>query len=109
MIKFNPIPMKTDAVEVRVELRGTVAEYALSFLKIYNNVKADPDLLTCRNDYGSGVYVVAVAEQRESVEEWLSNFGEVTDVTPVEALSPFVKYTTDKDYDRDVVFLPAED
>ena len=86
-----------DAYEVNVDLGNDLQEYAMNFLKIFNSVKQDKDLIRVTNDYGNGVQVVCVEDALDATKEFLSWFGEIKSVEKVQC----VKIEEDIDYDFD--------
>ena len=66
--------------EVTVRLDGTLQEYAIAFLHIFNNVKEHSELVRITNDYGNLVYVVCYADALDDTVEYLKQFGEVVAV-----------------------------
>lgn len=94
---------KFDGYETKVELKGSISEYAMNFLKIFNNVKSRRDCLSIWNDYDNGVYVKWTDRDghldKETMEGFLSQFGEVKWTYPI------VVYEVDDekldDYDLD--------
>lgn len=98
-----------DAYEVKVNMEGGITDYALNFLKIFNTVKTQKDLIRVTNDYENGVQVVCKPDALEATKEYLSNFGEVTRVDKVLC----VEICDDIDYDfdkyEDMVVVPDID
>ena len=66
--------------EVTVCIAGTIQEYAMSFLNIFNNVKENDELVRITNDYGNNVSVVCYAESLEETKKYLGQFGEIVEV-----------------------------
>lgn len=98
-----------DAYEVGVELKGSIEEYAMNFLKIFNNVKTRKELIRVTNNYNNGVFVVCTTDSLGATKEFLSWFGEVTSVERVLC----VKIDDDFDYDfdkyEDIIVYPYLD
>ena len=67
--------------EISVWIEGTIEEYALSFLHIFNNVKDNDELVRVTNDYGSNVSVVCYADALDQTKKYLEQFGKITDVS----------------------------
>lgn len=93
MIKFDHETY--NGYRIKVDMKGTIEEYAINFLKIYNTVKSSPELKAVYNDYDNGVYVVCEEDSKESVEEWLSNFGTIEYTRPVTIISPWLEYDSE--------------
>ena len=86
-----------EGYEVSVDLGDNLQEYAMNFLKIFNNVKQHKDLIRVTNDYGNGVQVVCVSDALDATKEFLSWFGEIKYIEKVQ----YVKIEEDIDYDFD--------
>ena len=86
MIRY--ITEKKPVVRVCVEMRGDVQEYALNFLKIFNNVRDNPELLMCYNDHYSHVYVICEPSAEDATVDFLGWFGTVTDTEELTGLLP---------------------
>lgn len=67
------------AYKVGVVLPDNVDEYAKNFLKIFNNVKTEKQLLGVENNYGNEVFVTCTKENVDNVKDWLGWFGKVED------------------------------
>ena len=70
----------TKGFEVTVRIDGTVQEYAMSFLHIFNNVKENDELVRVTNDYKNNVSVVCYADALEATKSYLRQFGEIAEV-----------------------------
>ena len=66
--------------EVTVRIDGTIQEYAIHFLHIFNNVKENDELVRVTNDYENNVSVVCYADSLEETKKYLSQFGEIVEV-----------------------------
>lgn len=86
-----------DAYEINVDLGNNLQEYAMKFLKIFNNVKSSKELIRVTNDYGNGVQVVCVEDALDAAKEFLSWFGEIKSVEKVQC----IKIEEDIEYDFD--------
>lgn len=53
MIELRMNAVETVGYSVTVEIKGSVDEYAKSFLHIFNNVRESKELLKIENHYGS--------------------------------------------------------
>lgn len=93
--------MVFDAYETEVKMTGDIQEYAMNFLKIFNNVKSNRELLRVRNDYHDKVYLTWVDLKEENVREWLSQFGEVGETHKVLVFN-VVDEAVEYDYDFDI-------
>lgn len=79
-----------NAVRIGVNVEGTTEQYAVAFLAIYNNVKEYSELLKMYNDYNNGIYLVCETEAQNDTIRFLKQFGEITTITPVKAIQPYV-------------------
>ena len=86
-----------DAYEVSVDLGSNLQEYTMNFLKIFNNVKSNEELIRITNDYGNGVQVVCTEDSLDATKEFLSWFGRITSVKKVQC----IKIEDDLEYDFD--------
>ena len=106
MIKFEY--EKRMATRIKVKLSDDIAEYAKSFLAIYNNVKNNRDLLKMYNDYGNYVYVVCETDVKDLAIKFLEQFGTIAFVENVEVIQPTCyDYEYNDDYDTE--FLMVEE
>ena len=82
--------------EIGVEVKGTVQEYALALLHIFNNVREDDDLVRVTNEPDSNViFVVCYDQVLGAVRKYLEQFGEIKDIS--RAL--IVRFGEDIEYD----------
>ena len=81
--------------EVTVCIKGTIEEYAKSFLHIFNNVKENDELVRVTNDYKNNVSVVCYADSLEDTKNYLQQFGEIVDVSS----ALIVSFGEDIEYD----------
>lgn len=97
------------AYEVVVEMEGDLQAYALNFLKIFNTVKSNRELICISNNYHNAVQVVCEKEALEATKDYLSNFGEVTGVNKV--LCAKLEEDIEYDYDEydELVLVPYID
>ena len=97
------------AYEVNVVIEGTIQEYAMNFLHIFNNVKTQEGLIRISNDYCNGVQVVCTEEMLEPTKDYLSQFGEIQNVDKVLCMS--LEEDPDYDYNKymDLVIVPYVD
>ena len=97
------------AYEVGIVIEGTIQEYAMNFLHIFNNVKTQEGMIRLTNDYCNGVQVVCTEEMLEPTKKYLSQFGEIQNVAKVLCMS----LEEDPDYDwktyEDLVIVPYVD
>ena len=111
MIRY--ITEKKSVVRVHVEMRGDVQEYALNFLKIFNNVRDNPELLMCYNDHGNGVYVICEPEVKEATVDFLGWFGTVSEPEELTGLLPVLDESSLKPDEWDQIenykALPVDD
>lgn len=98
-----------DAYEVYVDLGSDLQEYAMNFLKIFNNVKSNKELIRVTNDYGSKVAVVCQEDSLNATKEFLSWFGSIISVEKV--LCVKIEEDIDYDFDKydDLVVVPYMD
>lgn len=97
---------KFEAYEVNVNLDESLQEYALDFLRIFNTVKTQDSLIRVTNDYSNGVQVVCKAEALEATKDYLSNFGEITNVDKVLCVEFAEDVECNYDEYEDVVIVP---
>ena len=93
-VEKKPIEF-TKGFEVTVRLDGTVQEYAISFLHIFNNVKENDELVRVKNDYENNVSVVCYADALEGTKHYLRQFGEIVEVCS----ALIVSFAEDIEYD----------
>lgn len=75
-LKMNVI--ETEGCAITVEIEGNVNEYAENFLHIFNNVRANKELLKIKNYYGSNdVTVYCELDSKETLIKYLKMFGEI--------------------------------
>ena len=68
--------------EIAVEVKGTVQEYALALLHIFNNVREDEDLVRVTNASDSNViFVVCYDHVLDAARKYLAQFGEIKDIS----------------------------
>ncbi len=72
-----------EGLAITVEIKGSVEEYAMDFLCIYNNVRESKDLLKIENHYNNDVTVYCEEKTKESLIKYLKNFGEIKNIEKV--------------------------
>lgn len=78
--EVNVSGWKEPAYEITVTLSGTVEEYAMNFLHIFNNARESNHVYKCTNHYNSNNVTLWVAPNMvDTVTDYLSQFGEVSD------------------------------
>ena len=92
-MKINYEKLKGYRVTVKVD--KPIEEYALAFLHIYNNVKMRKNY-KMYNDYGDKISVVCDYYNRDSLVDYLEQFGEVVEQCEVVLLSPWVELSDDE-------------
>lgn len=99
-IKF--VTEEQKAIRFAVEMEGNVETYAMNFLKIYNNVREDRDLLKVYNNSGNTVYVVCKPEVADACKDWLEWFGTVSEPQEVIGIQPCLDdyRLTETDWDK---------
>lgn len=102
----RPVARYTEepAVRIKVALSDDINKYTAAFLAIYNNCKNDADLYKVYNDYGTGVYLVCKPEVKDAAIKFLEQFGEVTNVTDIKVVQPYIDCYEYPD-DTDVEFI----
>ena len=90
---------------VTVELEGNIEEYAKSFLHIFNNVRANKELLKVKNYYDSNdVTVYCDMDFKEATIKYLEAFGKIKGCEKVlmyQLEEP--EYDLDKYYDAIII------
>lgn len=97
---------KTTAVRIKVNVEGTIEQYATAFLAIYNNVKSSSKLLKMYNNYSNGIYLVCEANEKDNAIDFLEQFGEITNVDTVKVIQP---YLNNYDYSEEIEILDVEE
>ena len=97
------------AYEVTVRMEGDVQTYAMNFLHIFNNVKTDSDLIRVTNGYNNDVFVVCKEDTLDTLKQYLSQFGDITNVDKV--LCAHICEDIDYDYEEywDLVLVPYQE
>lgn len=108
MIKFAF--EKLSVSRVGVTLKGDIQTKALNFLKIFNNVRDNNELLHVYNDHADNVYVICEDDSVDATVEWLGWFGEVHEPEHVNGIRPALidHLLTDAEFDSDICLIPAE-
>ena len=106
-IKMNVL--ETEGYAVTVEILGSVEEYAMNFLHIFNNVRENKELLKVKNYYGSNdVTVYCTPEAKDELIRYLGSFGEFKDCEKV-----LLYQMTEPEYDinkyDDAIVIPDFD
>jgi hypothetical protein len=69
---------KEKATMFTLRINKPVQEYALDFLNIFNNAREYPDTFyNVMNNSGDCVYVTCNTKRKDSVKEYLEEFGEI--------------------------------
>ena len=106
-IKINAYA--TEGYAVTVEIEGGLKEYAESFLHIFNNVRANPELIKVKNYYGSNdVTIYCELDAKDSLTKYLKAFGKIKSC---EKVLLFQMEEPDYDIDKyyDAVIVPEFD
>ncbi len=78
MREFKLNVIETEGYAVTVEVNGKVNEYAESFLHIFNNVRANKELLKVKNYYDSNdVTVYCELDSKDTLIKYLKMFGKI--------------------------------
>ena len=92
---------KGKAYRIEVEMPKDITQYALNFLKIYNNAREDRRILKLYNTPRNNIFVVVKESSKDDAVDWLGWFGEVVDVTEVTTITPIVPCDcTDPDFEE---------
>lgn len=96
---------ETEGYAVTVEIEGNTKEYGESFLHIFNNVRANDELIKVKNYYGSNeVTVYCELEAKDKLVKYLSAFGKIKGCDKVLLLQmEEPEYDIDKYYDAVIV------
>lgn len=96
---------ETEGYAVTVEIEGNAKEYGESFLHIFNNVRANDELIKVKNYYGSNeVTVYCELEAKDKLVKYLSAFGKIKGCEKVLLLQmEEPEYDIDKYYDAIIV------
>lgn len=104
--------VKGKAYRIEVKMPRDVTQYALNFLKIYNNAREDSRILKLYNTRGNNIFVVVKESAKDDAVDWLEWFGKIVEVTEVKTITPIVPLSCeDSDYDEyadDVEWLDME-
>ena len=66
-----------EGLAITVDIKGSLEEYAMSFLHIVNNVRDNKELLKVKNHFNNDVTVYCIPEYKNKVVRYLENFGEI--------------------------------
>ena len=66
-----------EGLAITVEIKGSLKEYAMSFLHIVNNVRDNEELLKVKNHFNNDVTVYCTPEYKNKVIRYLESFGEI--------------------------------
>jgi len=96
---------QSEGYAVTVEIEGNVAEYAESFLHIFNNVRESSELIKIKNYYGSNeVTVYCELDAKDDLVKYLKAFGKIKACEKVLLLQmEEPDYDIDKYYDAVIV------
>lgn len=103
-LKMNAF--ETEGYAVTVEIEGNIEEYAKSFLNIFNNVRANKELLKVKNYYDSNdVTVYCDIDFKEATIKYLKAFGKIKGC---ERVLMYQLEEPDYDFDKyyDAVVIP---
>ena len=79
-----------EGYRIKVEVTGTIEDYALKFYKIYNHVSNHSRFVKIYTDIDANVVVVCDEAYKDRAVKWLASYGEITEVTPVTVVEPYV-------------------
>lgn len=90
----------TDAIRVKLTVKGGLQRYLEAFLAIHNVVRDERDLYAVENFEGTDIICVyASPDEEEALVEWLEQFGDVGDIVPAIAwVSDWADYDFDTQY-----------
>lgn len=90
------------AMRITVRLEGSVEDYAMSFLHIWNNGREDSCIYKVENSYGNDVYVTCDADYAEEVKAYLEQFGSIRRVEGIKWYTLYPAYEYDELWDEDM-------
>lgn len=94
---------------VTVDVDGDVKEYAESFLHIFNNVRANTELIKVKNYYGNNeVTVYCELDSKDALIKYLKMFGKIKECEKV-LMYQMEKPEYDIDEYYDAVIVPEFD
>ena len=96
------------ATRIKINVHGDVQDYAMSFLAIYNNVKASHDLLKMYNNYDNDIYVICETDVEDATKQFLEQFGTIESCEQVLVFAPYCDQLNYPD-DIDIEFLDIEE
>lgn len=109
MREFKANVIETEGYAVTVDVNGNVNEYAESFLHIFNNVRANKELLKVKNHYDNNdVTVYCESDSKNALIKYLKMFGEIKSC---EKVLLYQMEEPDYDFDKydDAVIIPEFD
>lgn len=75
---------ETEGYAVTVEIEGDLKEYEENFLHIFNNVRANSELIKVKNYYGSNdVTVYCELDAKDNLVKYLRAFGKIKECQKV--------------------------
>lgn len=106
-VKMNMI--ETEGYAVTVEIEGDLKDYMENFLHIFNNVRANKELLKIKNYYDSNeVTVYCELDAKDALVKYLNKFGRIASCEKILAYTmEEPEYDFDKYYD--VIINPKFD
>ena len=109
MREFKANVIETEGYAVTVEVKGNVGEYAENFLHIFNNVRANRELLKIKNHYNNNdVTVYCELDSKDALVKYLKMFGEIKSC---EKVLLYQMEEPDYDFDKydDAIIVPEFD
>lgn len=78
MIKYSHKKERATMLTLRID--KPAREYAMDFLNIINNAREYPNMFyEVKNNPGNDIYVTCRTSDKESIKEYLEQFGEIVD------------------------------
>lgn len=106
-LKVNVV--ETVGYAVTVDVDGDIAEYANSFLHIFNNVRENKELFKVKNYYGSNdVTVYCELDSKDALVKYLKAFGKIKEC---EKVLMYQMAEPEYDFDKysDAIVIPKFD
>ncbi len=79
-----------EGFRIKVEVTGTIEDYALKFYKIYYHVSNHSRFVKIYTDIDDNVVVICDEAYKDRAIKWLSRYGDIIEVTPVTVVEPSV-------------------
>jgi hypothetical protein len=94
--------METEmAIHFEVDIKGDTQKYAMSFLHIWNTARENSSTFyKVENCYDNRVYVTCNADDKDIVEDYLSQFGKILSSEEIKRVKIFPVFDNAKDYDN---------